>query len=110
MRETISRGAIYKVPARYADMASLNVTFNRETITVNGTVFSGYSLSECLCKSLINEGIVSEWEDAVAIVEEMGVPYVTDEDVCAQCGEDAAEYYTRDDDESTRICGKCYGN
>lgn len=80
MRTTVLRGAIFKVPSMYADMVSLHVTFNRETISVNGQVFSGYTLAECLCKSLINEGIVSEWEDAIAIVEEMGVPYVTDDD------------------------------
>lgn len=80
MRTTIARGAIYKVPAKYADTASLHVTFNRETITVNGHVFSGYTLSECLCKSLMDMGIAEEWDEAIIIVEEMGVPYVTDED------------------------------
>lgn len=106
MRTTISRGAIFKVPAKYADTASLHVTYNRETITVDGyryldedmhvndTViaggsdvylmsqenYSGYTLSECLCKSLIDMQIAEDWEDAIPIVEEMGVPYVTDED------------------------------
>lgn len=80
MRTTIARGAVYRVPARYADAASLYVTFNRETITVNDRVYSGYTLAECLCKALLEEGIAKEWEDAIYIVEEMGVPYVTDDD------------------------------
>jgi hypothetical protein len=88
MRTTISRGAIYKVPGKYADTASLHVTFNRETLTINGHVFSGYTLSESLCRVLLDAGIAKEWEEAIAIVEEMGVPYVTDEDdTCDACEE-----------------------
>jgi hypothetical protein len=80
MRTTISRGAIFKVPAKYADTASLHVTFNRETLTINGHVFSGYTLSESLCRVLLDAGIAKEWDEAIMIVEEMGVPYETDED------------------------------
>lgn len=105
-RTTISRGSIFKVPAKYADTASLHVTFNRETITVDGyryldedmhvmdtvicggsdvylmsqETYSGYTLSECLCKSLMDMGIAEEWDEAIMIVKEMGVPYETDED------------------------------
>lgn len=80
MRTTIARGAIYTVPANYADNVKLSVTFNRETLTINGHVFSGYTLSESLCRVLLDAGIAKEWEDAISIVEEMGVPYETDED------------------------------
>ena len=94
MRETISRGAIYKVPAKYADTASLHVTFNRETVSVDGyryldedmhvtdtviaggndvylmsqETYSGYTLSECLCKSLIDMQIADDWDEAITIV------------------------------------------
>jgi hypothetical protein len=88
MRTTIARGALYTVPANYADNVKLSVTFNRETLTINGHVFSGYTLSESLCRVLLDAGIAKEWEDAIAIVEEMGVPYVTDETLCDSCEED----------------------
>jgi hypothetical protein len=113
MRTTIGRGAIYKVPGKYADTASLHVTFNPNTITVDGyryldgdmrlkgtvitggddvyftshQTYSGYTLAECLCKSLIDMQIVEEWADAIMIIEEMGVPYVTDETLCDSCEE-----------------------
>lgn len=80
MRTTVARGAIFKVPAKYAGGASLYVAFNPNTINVNGHVFSGYTLSECLCNTLMYDGLASNWDEAIAIIEEMGVPYVTDED------------------------------
>lgn len=105
MRTTIGRGAIYTVPDAYATQASLHVTYGNETVAVDGyryvielgadddaqeeeegvfltsqKRYSGYTLSECLCASLIDMEIAEDWPEAIAIVEEMGVPYVTDED------------------------------
>lgn len=42
--------------------------------------YIGYSLAECLCKALIDMGVAEEWEDAIPMVEDLGVPYETDED------------------------------
>jgi hypothetical protein len=76
----------------------LEVVFNRETITVEGYEnvislsedeedgtylthlehYSGYTLSECLCKALIDMDRASDWSEAIYMVEEIGVPYVSD--------------------------------
>jgi hypothetical protein len=42
--------------------------------------YIGYTLSECLCKALMEMGIAEDWEDAIPMVEDLGVPYETDED------------------------------
>ena len=73
---------------------SLDVSMGRETITVDGYMpdrdgdtyrahsqrYGGYTLSECLCKALIAMGVAPEWEQAIYMIESVGVPYVTDED------------------------------
>ena len=73
---------------------SLDVSMGRETITVDGYMqdrdgdtyrahsqrYGGYTLSECLCKALIDMGAAPEWEQAIYMIESVGVPYVTDED------------------------------
>ena len=103
-RTTIGRGAIYTVPDAYATQASLHVTFGTETVTVDGyryvielgveddaeeeegvfltsqKRYSGSTLSECLCQSLMDMEIAEDWAEAIIIVEEMGVPYVPNED------------------------------
>jgi hypothetical protein len=78
----------------------LEVIFNRETITVEGYEnvvslsedeedgeylthlehYSGYTLSECLCKALIDMDRASDWPEAIELIESVGVAYVTDED------------------------------
>lgn len=108
-RTTIARGAIYRLPdtADYFDV-SLHVTFNRETVTVHGyrwldggfhsideddmdedggelalihdETYSGYTLAECLCKSLIDMDVAEDWDEAIPLVESLGIPYVTDDD------------------------------
>ena len=42
--------------------------------------YIGYTLSECLCKALIEMGVCEDWEDAIPLVESLGVPYETDEE------------------------------
>jgi hypothetical protein len=83
----------------------LEVTFNRETITVDGYEwvdavgledddsyepagvflthtdnYSGYTMSECLCKALIDMDKADDWDDAIYMIEAIGVEYVTDEE------------------------------
>lgn len=43
-------------------------------------IYSGYTLSECLCKALMDMDRADDWAEAIAIIEEAGIPYVTDED------------------------------
>lgn len=73
---------------------SLEVNMGRETIGVDGYIqdpdgdiyrahsqrYSGYTLSECLCKALIDMGVAPEWMQAIDMIESAGIPYVTDED------------------------------
>lgn len=43
--------------------------------------FSGYTLSEILCKTLIESDNASEWDEAISIVyDKFGIEYETDED------------------------------
>ena len=78
----------------------LEVIFNRETITVEGYEevislsedeedgtylthlehYSGYTLSECLCKALMAMDRASDWSEAIEMIEEIGIPYVSDEE------------------------------
>lgn len=43
-------------------------------------VFSGYTLSECLCKALMEVDRADDWQEAIAELAEIGVPYVSSED------------------------------
>ena len=75
--------------------ASLEVDFGRETLTVDGYMpdrdgdtyrahhqrYSGYTLSESLCKAVIAMGLAADWDEAIPMIEKAGVPYHTDEDV-----------------------------
>ena len=78
----------------------LEVVFNRETITVEGYEnvvclseneedgeylthlehYSGYTLSECLCKALIDMDRASDWPEAIEMLGSIGIEYVSDED------------------------------
>jgi hypothetical protein len=42
--------------------------------------YSGYTLSECLCKALIALKVAADWPQAIDMIESAGIPYVTDED------------------------------
>lgn len=42
--------------------------------------FSGYTLSEMLCKGLMEMDKADDWEEAIAMIEEAGIPYETDEE------------------------------
>lgn len=42
--------------------------------------YIGYTLSECLCKALIEMEVCEDWEDAIPLVESLGVPYETDDE------------------------------
>lgn len=53
--------------------------------------YSGYSVPECLCKSLMAMDRADDWTEAIALIEEAGIPYVTDED------EDERETMTEDE-------------
>jgi hypothetical protein len=128
-RTTVGRGAIYTVPDAYATQASLHVTFGTETVTVDGyryvielgadddaeeeegvfltsqQRYSGYTLAECLCKSLIDMQIAEDWAEAIVIVEEMGVPYVGSDTPCDSCEENLP--LTHNPETDTWLCEEC---
>lgn len=43
-------------------------------------IYSGYTLSECLCKALMDMDRADDWTEAIAMIEEAGIPYETDEE------------------------------
>ena len=86
------------------DDTRVELTFNRETITAYGytwedswgedgdddyepermymtseNVYSGYSASECVIKTLMNIGRVDDWPEGIAMIEEAGIEYVPSE-------------------------------
>jgi len=83
----------------------VELTFNRETITAHGytwedsqgedweedyepermyltsdNVYSGYTASECIIKTLMDIGRVDDWTEGIEMIEAAGIPYVTDEE------------------------------
>lgn len=82
------------------DAVRVEITFNRETISATGyqdvielsedgedgeymtfhKVFSGYTVPEILCIALMEMDRAEDWTEAIGIIEEAGICYVTDED------------------------------
>lgn len=42
--------------------------------------YSGYTVSECLCKALMEMDKAAEWHEAIALIEDAGIKYVPSED------------------------------
>lgn len=80
---------------------TIDITFNRETITAKGyewatnltsededdtsyvlshqQTYSGYTLSEVLCKSLMDMDRADDWDEAINMVEAIGIDYVSND-------------------------------
>jgi hypothetical protein len=94
-RETINLTAFYE----RVESVDLRVKRHREKELVTYRAnYSGYTLSECLCKALIEIGFAEDWDEAIFIcADQFGVEYESDD-------EDepvAAENGWQDEDEVT---------
>lgn len=88
---------------KFPDDVTIEITFNRETITAEGFEwvanltpdedddeygyfltyqqnYSGYTLPEVLCKSLIDMDRAEDWDEAISMVEAIGIDYVSSDE------------------------------
>lgn len=56
------------------------LTRDGDTYRTHSQRYSGYTLSECLCKALIAMKVTADWPEAIAMIERAGIPYVTDDE------------------------------